>query len=171
MGSGDTSTKTDNSFNIIIMKRIVLISCTKSKNESAKERPLPAKDLYTGAIFKKAYQYAKQRLKPNKIYILSAKYGLLKPNQEVCYYNETLKDKSSQERRLWADKVLGQLKKEEHNLEQHEFIILAGQTYYSDLTGPANSGKISRYETPYEGKRIGEILRFLNANINNEFNE
>lgn len=153
------------------MKRIVLISCTKSKNESAKERPSPAKDLYTGAIFKKAYQYAEQRLKPNKIYILSAKYGLLKPDQEVCYYNETLKDKSSQVRRLWADRILDQLKKERLNLDQDEFIILAGQTYCKDLTGPANSGKISRYETPYEGKRIGEILHFLNTNINNEFDE
>lgn len=152
------------------MKRIVLISCTKSKNESAKERPLPAKDLYTGAIFKKAYQYAKQ-LNPDRTYILSAKYGLLKPAEKICYYNETLKNKSSQVRRLWADRILDQLKKERLNLDQDEFIILAGQTYCKDLTGPANSGKISRYETPYEGKRIGEILHFLNTNINNEFDE
>lgn len=142
--------------------KIVLISCTKSKDkEATKSNPLPANKLYTGTAFKKAYQYARQ-LTPDRIYILSAKHGLLKPDDKVCYYDDTLKDKPSQERKLWAENVLDQLRKEKLNLNKDEFIILAGQTYCKDLTGP---GKIAIYKTPYEGKRIGEILHFLNQEL------
>jgi len=53
------------------VKKIVLISCVKSK----RKYPAKAKDLYTSTLFQSNLQYAYQ-LKPDAIYILSAKYGL-----------------------------------------------------------------------------------------------
>lgn len=54
------------------MKRIVLISCV-SKKRNVKSK---AKDLYKGPLFTNSLAYG-QALKPDKIYILSAKHHLL----------------------------------------------------------------------------------------------
>jgi len=53
------------------MKKIVLISCVKRKLPHR----VPAKDLYISQLFKLSFAYA-QRLRPDAIYILSAKHGL-----------------------------------------------------------------------------------------------
>ena len=54
------------------MKRIVLISCVKSKLD----HPARAEDLYTSTLFRSNLAYARS-LKPDAIFILSAKFGLL----------------------------------------------------------------------------------------------
>ena len=76
---------------------------------------------------KKHLQYA-QSLQPDKIFILSAKYGLLDLNEEIEPYNETLNKKSDKEIKLWAKNVLERLK-QEADLEKDEFIFLAGEKY------------------------------------------
>ena len=64
--------------------KIAIIGCSKSKqNYSCK-----ASEMYTGTIFQKSYDVAKQLT--NNIYILSAKYGLLKPNDVIEPYNLAL---------------------------------------------------------------------------------
>jgi len=52
------------------MKKIVLISCASKKLEVKAK----AADLYTSALFKLNLKYAR-KLKPDGIFILSAKYG------------------------------------------------------------------------------------------------
>lgn len=54
------------------MKKIVLIACSSKKR---KEKAL-VKDIYISALFKYSYEYA-QKLNPDNIFVLSAKYGLL----------------------------------------------------------------------------------------------
>lgn len=56
---------------INMTKKIGLISCV-SKKLNCKTK---AKDLYTSPLFKYSLAYAR-KLNPDKIYILSAKYGL-----------------------------------------------------------------------------------------------
>lgn len=52
--------------------QIALISCSKMK----KTYPCPAHELYSASdLFSLSYQYAKKRA--DKVYILSAKYGLV----------------------------------------------------------------------------------------------
>ena len=80
------------------MKKIVLISCVAKKlNYKAK-----AKNLCISPLFKKSLAYA-YLLKPDKIFILSAKYGLIDLDEEIFPYNETLNEKSSYEIKIWAD--------------------------------------------------------------------
>lgn len=69
------------------MKKIVLISCV-SKKVSRKAK---AKDLYISPLFVGNLRYARS-LKPDNIFVLSAKYGLLELETEVDPYNTTLKD-------------------------------------------------------------------------------
>src|SRR5262249_14293900 len=59
---------------------VVLISCVKSK----RGQRCRAGDMYTSALFQKMMAYA-QRLKPKRIFILSAKYGLLSPDEIEPY--------------------------------------------------------------------------------------
>lgn len=65
--------------------RVVLISCGKKK--------LPAKaiasDLYVSSLFKKNLQFGRS-LSPDKIFILSAKYGLIHLDEAIDPYDLTL---------------------------------------------------------------------------------
>jgi len=109
------------------MPRIALISCTSSK----KAYKCPARDLYSESPrFRLAYAFAK--LVADKIFILSAKYGLVLEDMIIKPYNETLKEKSAQERREWGDMVLNELRKVS-DLEHDEFIVLAGEIYHENL--------------------------------------
>ena len=56
------------------------ISCCKQKKSYA----CPAKELYTSTLFNLQYTYAEYRA--DHIYILSAKYGLLLPEQIIEPY-------------------------------------------------------------------------------------
>ena len=87
-------------------KKIVLISCA-SKKLAFKSK---AEDLYISTLFRLSFAYAK-KLKPDKIFILSAKYGLLNLNDEIATYNETLNNKPVSDIKIWAEKVVFKLGK------------------------------------------------------------
>lgn len=138
------------------MAHIVLIGCSKRKAEQCCE----AQDLYQGALFKKQLEYAK-RLKPDRIFILSAKHHVVELDQKLCPYNETLNNKSAQERREWAAEVLKQLKEKGVDVEHDCFTILAGKNYYSNLTGEMKCDDI-----PCKGMPIGKCMQTLDKLIN-----
>ncbi|MFN3694449.1 MAG: DUF6884 domain-containing protein, partial [Ignavibacterium sp.] len=140
------------------MKRIVLISCTKKKGPCKTQ----AQYLYTSPLFKYSLEYARI-LKPDKIFILSAKYGLLRLEEEIEPYDKTLNDMSDDEIKSWALKVLEKLKME-CDLETDEIIFLAGEKYWKDIVC---LGNIKNYRTPLEGKGIGERLQWLKQQISN----
>jgi len=132
------------------MKKIVLISCaSKKKLEKAK-----AKDLYISLLFKLNLEYAKS-LKPDKIFILSAKYGLLDLEEGIEPYDLTLNKIKDKEIKIWADKVLEQLK-EKVDLKQDEIIFLAGEKYRKYLIP-----EIKNYKIPLKNLGIGKQLKFL----------
>jgi hypothetical protein len=76
------------------MKRVVLIPCVSEKLPHA----ALAKDLYVSSLFKFCLRYA-QTLKPDAIFILSAKYGLVSLDQPLEPYNDTLNTKRDADRR------------------------------------------------------------------------
>jgi hypothetical protein len=132
------------------MRIIVLISCV-SKKQPHKSK---AKDLYISPLFRKNLAYAR-KLKPDAIYILSAKYGLLDLETETEPYDLTLNNMPVAEIKIWAGKVIKQLS-EQANLQQDRFIFLAGIKYRKYLTP-----HISSYEVPMEGMPIGKQLQYL----------
>lgn len=71
-------------------------------------------------------------------------------------------NKSAKECKAWAKDVIASLRKEGIDLEKDEFTILAGQTYYKYLIGDHG---IKHYIIPFQGKRYGEILKFLNSKL------
>ena len=139
------------------MIKVVLISCA-SKKLYYKSK---AQDLYISPLFKKNLEYAKS-LNSNKIFILSAKHGLLRLNKEIKPYNLTLNKMSSGEIKKWADSVLKQLKKLT-DLENDEFVFLAGNNYRKFLLP-----HIKHYKIPMLGLGIGKQLKWLTKRIKNE---
>jgi len=129
---------------------IVCISCVKSKQTF----PCAAKDMYISPLFRKMLLYA-QQLRPQKIFILSAEYGLLKPGDVIAPYEKTLKTMSTSERSAWAEKVLSRLR-QEADLQVDKFIFLAGAPYRENLVR-----HIRYYEVPMEGLSLGRQLQWL----------
>ncbi len=132
------------------MARIVLISCV-SKKSSAKTQ---VEDMYQSPLFKYNLKYAKS-LTPDKIFILSAKYGLLRLEEEIEPYEETLNNKNLKEIEDWSQKVLEKLGALV-SLENDEFIFLAGEKYRRFLLP-----KMKNYKIPLEGLGIGKQLGWL----------
>ena len=86
------------------MATIVLQSCVKTKlTHRAK-----AADLYISSLFTLSRQYALS-LNPDRIFILSAKYGLVDLKQEIDPYDLTLNTMGVAERREWSRRVLSEL--------------------------------------------------------------
>jgi hypothetical protein len=99
---------------------IVLLSCARQKLGHCAR----AEDLYVGDLFRKSLAYARQR-RPTAIFILSAKYGLIEPAEEICPYDITLNRMSLAEVRKWSDSVFAQLNRRVE-VEKDHFVFLAG---------------------------------------------
>ena len=136
-------------------KTIALVACVSKKNKS----PMPARDLYISDWFLKASAYA-DRIS-DQWFILSAKYGLLDPDDAIDPYDETLNKMPVKARRDWAVKVLDELiPKLDHD---DQVVILAGMKHREFLVDPLGASGY-QVEIPMEGLRIGEQLSWLSNN-------
>lgn len=143
------------------MAKVVLISCVKKKEKGAKN--ILAKDLYISPLFRKAWAYA-NKLNADRLFILSAKHGLLNPNTKIDYYDESLVNATVSKRKEWATKVINQMKEENIDLQNDEFIILAGKSYYDYLLQKGLNSDNCKF--PYANKgKIGHILHFLTQEL------
>lgn len=139
------------------MAKIVLISCVSKKLHHKSK----AQDLYVSPLFQKKLRYANS-LNPDKIFILSAEYGLLDLNREIEPYDKTLNKMSSNEIKEWANSVLNQLQKVS-DLDKDEFVFLAGNNYRKFLLP-----HIKNYKIPMLGLGIGKQLKWLTEKIKHE---
>jgi hypothetical protein len=140
------------------MARIVLLSCTKSKLD----KPAPAQELYSASpMFQKTLEYGK-KLKPDKMYILSAKHHLVPLTKELAPYDKTLKEMPKDEKEKWGEETVKQMKSSGINPEKDTFIFLTGSEYMKPLAKYIPDGNI---EKPMEGKRFGERLKWLNSQV------
>lgn len=100
---------------------VFLISCVAMKAPYA----CAARDLYTSVWFQKARSHVEST--GLDWFILSAKYGFVRPDQQIEPYELTLNKMSIRERKAWAQRVYAQIKSEIP--AAGEFIIFAGQRY------------------------------------------
>jgi cytoplasmic iron level regulating protein YaaA (DUF328/UPF0246 family) len=114
--------------------------------------------MYTSALFQKMMACA-ESLKPKRIFILSAKYGLLTPDDVIEPYEQTLKKMKTAERRLWAQKVISALR-QSCDLDTDQFVFLAGKPYRDNLV-PC----LRRYAVPMEGLAFGKQLQWLERQV------
>ncbi len=133
--------------------RVVLISCVSKKRCVTSM----AKEMYISPLFKGAYKYA-EKINADKIFILSAKYGLLEETDIIEPYNETLNKKKNSEIKLWAKKVIAQLSLKT-DLNTDDFVFLAGERYRRYLVS-----EIKHVSIPLKGMSIGKQLSFYKEN-------
>ena len=135
-----------------------LISCVRKK------RPAPAlaKDLYLSEWFLRARGFVEATGHP--WFILSAKYGLVAPDQLLAPYEETLNRTGIAGRRAWARGVEAQM--DEQLPDFYRVVVLAGQRYREFLMDYLSRRWV--VEVPLEGLRIGEQLSWLGRQMAHE---
>jgi hypothetical protein len=94
--------------------RVGLIACSKTKLD----HPVPAEELYQGQLFKLAKPWiirhvvdASKKGEQNEWGILSAKHGLVMPDQVLKPYDFALSDLKAGPRKAWEETVYRQLMK------------------------------------------------------------
>ena len=116
--------------------------------------PARARDLYQSALFEKSLAYG-ERLRPDAMFILSAKHGLLPVDRVIAPYDETLNTKGAAAIQDWAGRVLKDLQRVS-DIPRDRFTVLAGEKYRKYLVP-----HLEHVEVPLEGLPIGKQLQRL----------
>ena len=114
--------------------------------------------MYVSDLFRKSYRYANQ-LKPRKIYILSAKYGLLELEDVIEPYELTLNTMTDTQQKIWAYKVWRQCKQKGIDFSERT-IFLCGNNYRKYLIR-----KFHNAEAPLKNMGIGKQLQYYTLHI------
>lgn len=138
---------------------IYLVSCVSAKRQAK----LPAAELYISDWFMKALNYVQSLHQP--WFILSAKYGLLHPDEVIEPYELTLKHMSVRERKVWAARDIRQLDQRLPNAER--IVVLASKQYREFLMGYLER-RAFHVETPMAAMRTGEQKQWLSRETGNE---
>jgi hypothetical protein len=127
-------------------RTIVLISCVKTK----RSLPSSAKDLYCSLLFEAQRDYAEAV--SNQWFILSAKYGLLEPDEQIAPYEKTLKAAPAAEKKVWTDRVWAEL--ERRTTSSDLIVITAGEDYCHYLL-PLLHKRGYQVQRPLKGLAMG----------------
>ncbi len=133
---------------ILSTKPLVLISCSKEKQEGSHA----ARSLYQGLLFKKSVAWAENR--GLDWAVLSARYGLVHPDKIIASYDQTLTAMNSKERDVWSRRVRRELKP----FAKRPLIVLAGKTCCGWIDPEFG------VERPLKGLFIGQQLQYLTEN-------
>lgn len=133
---------------------IAFISCVKTKKPYARK----AIELYDSPLFKKSVEYARKN-GVERIYIISAKHGLIPAEKVIAPYEETLNGKSDKHLKHWAYKVIKQadaigIRRDE------EILLLGGENYLKYIRKIYKNA-----HEPLKGLPLGVRLKFLNDHI------
>ena len=137
-------------------KTIALVACSGKKIDT-KGKSVRADKLYDGAFFKASMDYIR-RHPVDETFILSAYYGLLRPDDYIETYDKYLGNMKSEEIKKWSDDIIYELRRNGCDLDNDIFVFFAGKDYYEDIV---RSGLINNYDIPLEGLRYGEKLHAL----------
>lgn len=138
-------------------KTIYLVSCVKTKRKGKYQ----AQDLYSGNWFTKAKAYVESKNCP--WFILSAKFGLLKPTKVIEPYEKTLLKMSVKERKQWAKKVKKQLKSKV-SPKTRRVVVLAGSKYREFLMDYLEE-RFDSIRIPLERITFGNQLKWFDRKL------
>ncbi|EHQ36201.1 tRNA-guanine transglycosylase DpdA [Methanoplanus limicola] len=133
---------------------LIITSCTKNKLEIPDDKPVAAKDLYLGTLFDKVKKYSAAM--GYEYMIISAKYGLLSPDDKIKTYNKVLSKKSD------ADDIRDQVEEKLTPLlnDYDKILVIAGKNYREVLNGVIDD----RFYILKKGG-IGEMLHVLKDSL------
>ena len=116
--------------------RVGLVGCVKSKRSWA----APARELYRSPLFRGRLAWVERSC--DRWFVLSAKHGLVEPDQVLDPYDLTLADLSRASRRTWSSQVVRALEQALGDLSGVAMELHAGMTYSTAALwlGSANEG-------------------------------
>jgi len=133
------------------VRRVALIGCSKEKLDHA----APARELYTGQLFRAARAYAEATC--DEWLILSAKHGLVGPDTVLEPYDTTLAELGAVGRSKWGRDVAIELRKR-FILTDTTFVFLAGAPYVNAVL---KADRELAFERPLQGLGIGHQKEWL----------
>ena len=136
-----------------------LLSCTKSKQKDACSA---AKMYEPSALFSKAYRYSLKKY--DLIGILSAKHGLLLPEEIIEPYEQTLKTMRKKQKQKWAIRVNNELSSKFDIGNITRVYIHAGKDYREHLL-PLIEQRNIEFEIPLKGLTYGRQLKWYNDRL------
>lgn len=143
--------------------KVGLVACCAEKDRM----PNAARALYISDLFKKAYEYADRTC--DHVYILSAKHGLVDPDEVLDPYDLSLNDMTKKERKVWAGDVLRRFYEEfrvPHADKQIEVVFFAGAKYREFLMDLMhNTAGVTSVTCPLIGLGIGEQKAWLKRQL------
>ena len=150
-------------------KTIYFVGCGKSKLDEA----VPAKDLYQGALFKKARAYVEHKMiEGDEWYILSAQEGCIRPDKTVEPYDKTLLSMNRDERYSWAMKSIKDFCRHGYypyyTRQNLRIVFLCGKLYRDNIIKwlrESKHFKTAVIEVPMEGLGIGQQLKWLKDEV------
>ncbi len=127
---------------------IHLVACVAGKLD----HPAPARELYTSPWFQKARAYVERQ--GGQWFILSAKHGLIGPEEVIEPYDETLARMSAAARRLWGARVIEAMQRQAAQLayeaDAFDYTKIAiSATKAVQATPPAGTTLIEAQSTRY----------------------
>lgn len=129
----------------------MLLGCVKTKSLT----PARARELYVSPLWKSRRSYAERS--GGQWAILSAKHGLVLPDEELEPYDLALHDLSAAERTQWGDRAVERLVEWLGPLDGLVFEIHAGAVYRSALA-PGLEEHGATTIAPLRGLQIGQQL-------------
>jgi hypothetical protein len=134
--------------------KIGLVGCVKTKRTTG----APARDLYTSTLFAGRRRYVEES--SDRWFVLSALHGLVRDDEWLEPYNETLNDQSAESKRRWAEKVLADLDSLGLDFRTTTFEIHAGNEYRSFGLVDGLRARGATVEVPAAHLGQGEQLAF-----------
>ena len=128
-------------------KVCVVTTSTRAKKHTSSL----AKDMFQGQFFDNVVKLCDKM--EFDLYILSAKYGLLHPNEVIKPYDITLNNFSKKERKKWSDKVKKQMI--ENDLYKNDLYFFTGKNYHEFFKG----------NKPLKGLSLGFQLKWFNEKL------
>ncbi|MEM4292820.1 MAG: peroxide stress protein YaaA [Thermoplasmata archaeon] len=146
------------------MKTVCIVACGKMKiwDKNPNAGKTRAEEAYIGGPTKSSIKYAK-KFHPDDWFILSAKYGFLRPDDLIESYNVTFKKKHTNP--ISVDELSNQII--EKGLGQYDRIVVLGGEDYVEVVKKAFEKASLKKEilTPLAGLRSGERVHCLTEAI------
>lgn len=139
-------------------KLIALVGCTSRQHRQA----MPARWLYHSDWFVRAAAVAETS--STGWFILSARYGLLHPDQKIAPYDLLLSDLSPSQRQVWAASVVQSLTQ---ILKPNDRLLLLTDPEYSAPLLPLLANSPWRVKTPLVSLSLAEQVSWMDNALDN----
>lgn len=137
---------------------LTLVSCCGPKIDCI----APARELYRSTMFQKSARWAERN--GDNWLVLSARHGLVRPEEMLEPYDQTLKAMTKAQRDAWASHVASQLRAwaAGRNVTSLHVTLLAGPAYATWIPLALD---LARVVQPLEGMPIGYRLKWLTEQL------